>query len=181
MAGNTNTKSGPFWTKHWIDKMWRFTSENFVNFDTGEVNFEALGREEYEFRKALFYRNFKHSPRAKESFDETDAVFKALSERGKKGGRPPKNRDNSGEDQPRTGGDSLPPVRNSRPQPMPNDKQTVLDFAYAEGLDINDAYECWYCTINDRKGMTADGNPVNNWKAYVRQWCKTREHNRRTA
>lgn len=83
-----------------------------------------------------------------------------------------------GEEKKRTGGNSLPPVRNSRPQPMPDNKQTVIDFAYAEGLDINDAYECWCCTINDRNGKDADGKPVNNWKAYVRQWCKTREGNR---
>lgn len=178
MAKNPSTKSGPFWTKQWIDKMWRFTSENFVNFDTGEVNYEALGREEYEFRKALFYRNFKHSPRAKEAFDETDAVFKALSERGKKGGRPRKDATTPETGRGRSGADSLTPARQL---PMPNDKQEVIDFAYAEGLDTSDAYECWYVTVNDRKGMTADGNPVNNWKAYVRQWCKTREHNRRTA
>lgn len=62
---------------------------------------------------------------------------------------------------------------------MPKDVQLVYDFAAAENLDINDAYECWCCTINDRNGKDADGKPVNNWKAYVRQWCKTRAANRR--
>jgi hypothetical protein len=67
--------------------MWRFTAERFVNFDTGAVDFEALGREEYEFRKALFFRNFKNSPRAKKVFDEADEEYKKKVENGKQGGR----------------------------------------------------------------------------------------------
>lgn len=90
MARNDRTTAGPYWTKHWIEKMWRFTAENFVNFDTGDVDFEALGREEYEFRKALFYRNFKNSERAKEAFVETEEGYKSHVESGKKGGRPKK-------------------------------------------------------------------------------------------
>jgi hypothetical protein len=70
--------------------MWRFTAERFVNFDTGAVDFEALGREEYEFRKALFFRNFKNSPRAKKVFDEADEEYKKKVENGKQGGRPRK-------------------------------------------------------------------------------------------
>lgn len=90
MARNDRTTAGPYWTRNWIEKMWRFTAENFVNFDTGDVDFEALGREEYEFRKALFYRNFKHSERAKEAFVESEDLYKVNVERGKKGGRPKK-------------------------------------------------------------------------------------------
>ena len=93
MARNDRTTAGPYWTKHWIEKMWRFTAENFVNFDTGDVDFEALGREEYEFRKALFYRNFKNSERAKEAFAETEEGYKSHVESGKKGGRPRKNQE----------------------------------------------------------------------------------------
>lgn len=63
---------------------------------------------------------------------------------------------------------------------MPEDKQAVYDFAAAEGLDTADAYECWHVTVNERNGLTADGKPVNNWKAYVRKWCATR-NSRRTA
>lgn len=70
------------------------------------------------------------------------------------------------------------PSRKSKSQPMPLDKHAVLDFAAREGLDINDAYECWYATINERKGMTADGKPINNWKAYTRKWCETRRNGR---
>lgn len=52
---------GPYWTRNWIEAMWRFTNENFVDFDSGAVDYEALGREEFQFRKALFFRNFKNS------------------------------------------------------------------------------------------------------------------------
>lgn len=86
----------------------------------------------------------------------------------------------------RTGGNSVrgvkkvstPPVRSAGP--MPADKQAVYDFAAAEGLDTADAYECWHVTVNERGGLTADGKPVKNWKAYVRKWCETRT-SRRTA
>lgn len=63
---------------------------------------------------------------------------------------------------------------------MPEDKQAVYDFAAAEGLDTADAYECWHVTMNERGGLTADGKPIKNWKAYVRKWCETRA-GRRTA
>ena len=79
----------------------------------------------------------------------------------------------------RAGGNSLrvakvstPPARSAGP--MPADKQAVYDFAAAEGLDTADAYECWHVTVNERDGLTADGKPVKNWKAYVRKWCETR-------
>lgn len=57
---------------------------------------------------------------------------------------------------------------------MPEDVQLVYDFAAAEGLDTADAYECWHVTVNERDGLTADGKPIKNWKAYVRKWCETR-------
>jgi hypothetical protein len=85
----------------------------------------------------------------------------------------------------RAGGNSLrvakvstSPARSSGP--MPEDKQAVMDYASAAGLDIDDAYECWHVTVNERGGLTADNKPINNWKAYVRKWCETRAK-RRTA
>lgn len=71
---------------------------------------------------------------------------------------------------------SAPPVRSAGP--MPADKQAVYDFAAAEGLDTADAYECWHVTVNERGGLTADGKPIKNWKAYVRKWCETRASRR---
>ena len=71
---------------------------------------------------------------------------------------------------------STAPVRSSGP--MPADVQKVYDFASLEGLDKDDAYECWYVTTAERDGNDADGNPVTNWKAFVRTWCNTRKKKR---
>ena len=71
---------------------------------------------------------------------------------------------------------STAPVRSSGP--MPANVQKVYDFAALEGLDKDDAYECWYVTTAERDGNDADGNPVTNWKAFVRTWCNTRKKKR---
>ena len=91
MSKSGKITKGPFWSQNWFEAMWRFTCNNFVNFDTGAVDFEALGREEYEFRKALFFRNFKNSKRARAVFDEAKAEYDKKVENGMKGGRPKKN------------------------------------------------------------------------------------------
>lgn len=88
---NEKVLKGPYWTRNWIEAMWRFTNENFVNFDTGAVDYEALGKEEFQFRKALFFRNFKNSGRAKTAFASAEDDYKNSVENGKKGGRPRKN------------------------------------------------------------------------------------------
>ena len=87
---NEKVLKGPYWTRNWIEAMWRFTNENFVNFDTGAVDYEALGKEEFQFRKALFFRNFKNSGRAKMAFASAEDDYKNSVENGKKGGRPKK-------------------------------------------------------------------------------------------
>lgn len=179
MAKNEQ-KAGPYWTKHWIESMWRFTVENFVEFDTGAVDFEALGREEYEFRKALFYRNFKNSPRAKEAFNEGKKSYEVNVENGNKGGRPPKAK----EEEQRAGANSLrggchsAPARNSGRKFL--NKEEFIQWAIDNGLDPIDANECWEATV-ERGWKDADGNPIKNIMAYAIQWCKTRETNRRTA
>ena len=87
---NEKVLKGPYWTRNWIEAMWRFTNENFVDFDTGAVDYEALGKEEFQFRKALFFRNFKNSERAKMAFASAEDDYKNPVENGKKGGRPKK-------------------------------------------------------------------------------------------
>lgn len=177
MARNDRTTAGPYWTKHWIEKMWRFTAENFVNFDTGDVDFEALGREEYEFRKALFYRNFKNSERAKEAFVETEEGYKSHVESGKKGGRPRK--DSSGTEEAtaresrRTGADSLRSDCHSAPVRLPSFDEFTA-FIDDQGLDYNDAREWWEMTMVDRDGNDRDGNPIGNWKGALKRFCKNR-------
>lgn len=63
-------------------------------------------------------------------------------------------------------------------EPMPGDKNVVMDYAADNGLSVEDAFECWNVTVNERNGMTADGKKIDNWKAYVRKWCTTRNDNR---
>lgn len=87
---NEKVLKGPYWTRNWIEAMWRFTNENFVDFETGAVDYEALGKEEFQFRKALFFRNFKNSERAKMAFASAEDDYKNSVENGKKGGRPRK-------------------------------------------------------------------------------------------
>ena len=119
-----------------------------------------------------------------DSLNVTDGSNAALLESGASanhyGPRQPEARQSQ-----RAGGNSLrvanvstSPARSAGP--MPADKQAVMDFASLEGLDVDDAYECWHVTVNERDGLTADGKPVKNWKAYVRKWCETRAK-RRTA
>lgn len=81
----------------------------------------------------------------------------AARENGKKGGRPRKNP--SG--------------------PMPSEKEPVLDYAAERELDEADAYNCWYVTVKERGGCDADGNPVNDWKSFVKKWCATADKNRK--
>lgn len=165
--------NGPHWIKQWIADL-ALLNEQFRD-ENGTVNFEALGREEFLFRTALITRNFSKSERAKTVFDRAKAAYIASSENGKRGGRPRKSTADGD-----TREDSLDrkPARSAGP--MPEDKQAVMDYASAAGLDIDDAYECWHVTVNERGGLTADNKPINNWKAYVRKWCETRAK-RRTA
>lgn len=178
--------NGPHWIKQWIADL-ALLNEQFRD-ENGTVDFDALGREEFQFRMALITRNFKKSERAKVVFEQAAAAYQVNVERGKKGGRPRKDfvEDGARESQRRAGADSVrgtpshsAPARSSGT--MPTDVQVVYDFAAAENLDSVDAYECWNVTVNERDGKTADGKRITNWKAYVRKWCVTRASNRRTA
>ena len=148
MPKNENITKGPHWTKNWVEKMWRFTSENFVDFDTGAIDFEALGREEYDFRKALFYRNFKNSERARETFEEAEKIYTQRTSDGKKGGRPP-----------------------AKCQ-LPKNKQEVIEFAIDNNLDPDDASTWAEQNLRERRGRDKDGNPINNWKGALTNYCK---------
>lgn len=77
------------WVRHWIDATFEF-SKNFVKSGTTEIDFEALGREEWEFRKALKTKDFSKNERAKYLWDEALSIHNRLQENGKKGGRPKK-------------------------------------------------------------------------------------------
>ena len=60
--------------------------------DDGKVDFEALGREEYNFRIALITQKFGKSQRAKEVFEQAKIAYEANVQNGSKGGRPKKNK-----------------------------------------------------------------------------------------
>lgn len=62
-------KDGPHWVKAWIADLSMLT-DSFRDMNTGAVNFEALGKEEYLFRMALSRKDFSLSTRAKKVWDE---------------------------------------------------------------------------------------------------------------
>lgn len=62
-------KDGPHWVKAWISELSALTDQ-FRDMDTGAVDFEALGREEYHFRMALSRRDFTNSERARKVWED---------------------------------------------------------------------------------------------------------------
>lgn len=78
------------WVRHWIDATFEF-SKNFVKSGTTEIDFEALGREEWEFRKALKTKDFSKNERAKYLWNEAMNIHNRNANNGKKSpGRPKK-------------------------------------------------------------------------------------------
>ena len=114
--------------------------------------------------------------------------YPMASENGKKGGRPRKNQEeNTAEtaaldSQGRTGGGSargtgcsiVPPVRSIR---LPKWGE-FTEFIDAQGLDYTDAREWWEMTIVDRAGKDRYGNPITNWKAACKRFCKSKTERR---
>lgn len=156
------------WVKVYINDMC-LMNEKFRD-DNGNVDFEALGREEYQFRRALILGDTKTSERARAALAEVQGYI----ERGKKGAAARWREKPARE---------IPEGQKVKSQKsvggFPTDKQLVLDYAVNAGLDYNDAYECWDCTVNERAGKTADGKKIQDWKAYMSKWCKSRAENRR--
>lgn len=174
MAKSIEQTTGPYWTKNWIEAMWRFTVENFVEFDTNNVDFEALGREEYEFRKALFYRNFKNSPRAKEAFAEVKESYKSHVESGRQGGRPRKNpEENIAET-------ADLPVHSGKNSRSPNSREDFHAFVADNNLHEGLAEE-WYAIHEARGWVDENGSPIKNWKGALYNYCTKTEQKRRTA
>jgi len=62
-------KDGPHWVKAWISELSSLTDQ-FRDIETGAVDFEALGREEYHFRMALSRRDFSNSERARKVWED---------------------------------------------------------------------------------------------------------------
>lgn len=144
--------NGPRWIKQWIGEL-AVLNEQFRD-ENGSVNFEALGREEYAFRVALITGLTKKSERAKLALELAEKAYKASAENGKKGGRPP--------------------VK----APLPKNKQEVIEFAIDNGLDCDDASTWAEQNLKERRGKDKDGNPINNWKGALTNYCKAMERKR---
>ena len=172
--------NGPHWIKQWIADL-AMLNEQFRD-ENGTVDFEALGREEFQFRTALITRNFEKSERAKTVFENAKAAYDASVKNGKLGGRPRKdattsettNTDDAHKGRGRSGADSLTPARQL---PMPS-KEEFYDFVRAEGLDEADARDWFEMTVVDRDGRDRDGRRIGNWKGACRKFCKSRKDGR---
>lgn len=98
--------NGPRWIKQWINNL--SVLNDLFRDDEGKVDFEALGREEYQFRQALVTHKFEKSSRAKEAYQQAMTAYSANVANGKKGGRPKKSpqdapNGNAGDDMPYAG------------------------------------------------------------------------------
>ena len=145
-------KTEPRWVKTWIADL-AVLNDRYRD-DTGAVDFESLGREEYIFRMALISGRLDKSERARHAYEQAQKAVEVKSENGKKGGRPPKS--NAG---------------------IPQTAEALYDMAQSLGLDPVDARNCWDSTI-ERNGKDADGRTIRNFEAYLRCWCETAKDNR---
>ena len=69
---------------------------------------------------------------------------------------------------------STAPVRSLR---LPKWDEFVA-FVDGEGLDYTDARQWWDMTILDRAGKDRYGNPITNWKAACKRFCKSKTERR---
>ena len=73
------------WLKIYIGNL-AVLNEQFRD-ENGAIDFAALGREEYEFRRAVIIGDFSRSERAREIYELCEEEFAARSEAGKKNAR----------------------------------------------------------------------------------------------
>ena len=73
------------WLKIYIGNL-AVLNEQFRD-ENGAIDFDALGREEYEFRRAVIIGDFSRSERAREIYELCEEEFVARSEAGKKNAR----------------------------------------------------------------------------------------------
>ena len=142
----------PKWVKLWIADL-SLLNDKYRD-DSGTVDFEALGREEYLFRMALISGKLEKSERAKRAYEMAFKAVKTKAENGRQGGRPPKN--GAG---------------------IPVDSAKLYEMAARLGVDEADARNCWDATV-ERGGKDADGRKIKNFEAFLVTWCETAKANR---
>ena len=86
------------WVKIWVDSIGSLT-ENFRDED-GRVDFEALGREEYAFRRALLTGDYSRSERARKIAEEAEEAYKLRAEIGRAGASVRWNKEETAKDEP---------------------------------------------------------------------------------
>ena len=62
--------------------------------------------------------------------------------------------------------------------PLPKNKQEVIEFAADNGLDCDDASTWAEQNLKERRGMDKDGNPINNWKGALTNYCRAMKKKR---
>lgn len=127
------------WLKIYIGNL-AVLNEQFRD-ENGAIDFAALGREEYEFRRAVIIGDFSRSERAREIYELCEEEFKARSDAGKKNANKRWNKTPSNNDteQNETPADTKPaePAKNSYGE-FNNVKMTTAEFeklVQAEGAD----------------------------------------------
>lgn len=161
MAENSGEKEKrPQWVKAWINSLWEFTNQHFVSFEDGSVDFEALGKEEFAFRKALFFRNFKNNERAREAYEEAKLNYDKHVEAGKKSaGRPPVYFGNEGG------------FKRAR---KPSSKEEFYDFVRGQGLPEGISRD-WFEMQSKQNWIDLDGKVIRNWKGALCNYVKSRD------
>ena len=117
------------WVRHWIQASHEW-SKNFID-DNGVVDYEALGREEFEFREALYNKDFSRNKRAEYLWTEALKTHERQLANGSKGGRPRKNF-------PDTRGGSASPAGCASGKRIPPQESTTAAGESAEKLDPPD-------------------------------------------
>lgn len=70
---------------------------------------------------------------------------------------------------------------NRTQQPLPKNRQEVIDFAVDSGLEVDDAVTWAQINLRERKGKDKDGNPIVNWKAMCSAYCSAMAKKRESA
>ena len=143
------------WVRHWIQASHEW-SKNFID-DNGVVDYEALGREEFEFREALYNKDFSRNKRAEYLWTEALKTHERQLANGSKGGRPRKNF-------PDTRGGSASPAGCASSKRIPPQESTTAAGESAEKLappDVGGSAASAGRSIPPRVGESANSPEVS--------------------